>query len=472
MTCSTDGTGALVLAAGKGTRMKSDLPKVLLPILDQPLLYYVLRALEPCRGGGGAKIAAISAVVGHKGEQVSEYLSGAWPSVVPLWQHEQLGTGHAVRIAREWWSGFENLLILPGDVPHLRSSTLEALLADHAASGADCTFLSFCASDPRGYGRIVRSGPGVSIVEDRDATEEQKLISEVNSGIYVFTVSSLLPFIDRLDNENAQGEYYLPDLVGLMVRDGRRVNSTAASTETEFRGVNTPGHLWSSGECIRQEIVEGHLSRGVRMMDPSSVWIGPRVTIEENVSIDPFVQIWGHTSIGRGSHVGGFSILRNMTLSEGADVVSHAVLSDSRLEKGSRAGPFVVLRDGAVLEEEAHAGKFVEIKKSTIGKRSKTPHLSYLGDATVGEDTNIGAGTITCNYDGRRKNPTKIGNRCFIGSDTMLVAPVEVKDGGFTAAGSVISRNVPEGSLGVARAHQKNIDGWSKRRQKQEDTEK
>ncbi|GAB1400221.1 bifunctional UDP-N-acetylglucosamine diphosphorylase/glucosamine-1-phosphate N-acetyltransferase GlmU [Aminivibrio sp.] len=471
MTCSTAGTGALVLAAGKGTRMKSDHPKVLLPILDQPLLYYVLSALEPCRGTGRGKISSVSAVVGHKGEEVSAYLSGSWPSVIPLWQHEQLGTGHAVRIAREWWSGFDNLMVLPGDVPHLQSSTLEALLADHAGSGADCTFLSFSAADPRGYGRVVRSGPAVSIVEDRDATEEQKLISEVNSGIYIFTVSALRPFIDRLDNENAQGEYYLPDLVGLMVRDGRPVNSTIASREAEFRGVNTPEHLWSSGESIRREIVEGHLSRGVRMMDPSSVWIGPAVTIEPDVSIDPFVQIWGKTAIARGSHVGAFSILRNMTLSEGADVVSHAVLSDSRLERGSRAGPFIVLRDGAVLGEDALAGKFVEIKKSVLGKRSKAPHLTYLGDASVGEDTNIGAGTITCNYDGQRKNPTTIGNRCFIGSDTMLVAPVEIEDDAFTAAGSVISRTVPEGALGVARAHQKNIDGWSSRRQKRESKE-
>ena len=208
------------------------------------------------------------------------------------------------------------------------------------------------------------------------------------------------------------------------------------------------------------------------MMDPSSVWIGPSVAISEDVTIDPFVQIWGRTSIGRGSHIGGFSILRNMTLSEGTDVVSHAVLSDSRLEKGSRAGPFVVLRDGAVLEEESLAGKFVEIKKSTLGKRSKTPHLSYLGDAAVGEDTNIGAGTITCNYDGRRKNPTRIGNRCFIGSDTMLVAPVEVKDDAFTAAGSVISRTVPEGSLGVGRSHQKNIEGWAQRKKHNEETQK
>ena len=472
MTCSTTGTGALILAAGKGTRMKSDLPKVLLPILDQPLLYYVLQALEPCRGTGPEKIEAVSAVVGHRGDQVSAYLSASWPAVVPVWQHEQLGTGHAVRIAREWWSSFENLLVLPGDVPHLRSSTIADLLDDHAATGADCTFLSFSAADPRGYGRIVRSGPEVSIVEDRDATEDQKLISEVNSGIYIFTVSALLPFIDRLDNENAQGEYYLPDLIGLMVREGRRVNSTVASGEAEFRGVNDPRQLWSSGESLRREIVEEHLSRGVRMMDPSSVWIGPSVAISEDVTIDPFVQIWGRTSIGRGSHIGGFSILRNMTLSEGTDVVSHAVLSDSRLEKGSRAGPFVVLRDGAVLEEESLAGKFVEIKKSTLGKRSKTPHLSYLGDAAVGEDTNIGAGTITCNYDGRRKNPTRIGNRCFIGSDTMLVAPVEVKDDAFTAAGSVISRTVPEGSLGVARSHQKNIEGWAQRKKHNEETQK
>ena len=217
---------------------------------------------------------------------------------------------------------------------------------------------------------------------------------------------------------------------------------------------------------VRSEIVEGHLASGVRMMDPSSVWIGPKVSIGEDVSVDPFVQIWGETSIKRGCRIGGFSILRDMDLEEDVQVVSHAVLSGSILQKSSKAGPFIVIRDGACLEEGAQGGKFVEIKKSVLGKGSKAPHLSYLGDAVIGEGTNIGAGTITCNYDGEKKNPTVIGNRCFVGSDTMFVAPVTLGDEASTGAGSVITQNVPEGALAVGRARQRNIEGWAQRKRK------
>lgn len=459
-------TGALVLAAGKGTRMKSALPKVLLPVLDQPILYYVLRALEKLKDAPGGQISSVAVVVGHKGEMVRDYLSGEWGSTVPIWQHEQLGTGHAVQIAKEWWAGLDHLLILPGDVPLLRSGTLAELVSDHKTSGADCSFISFHASNPFGYGRVVRAGDGMSIVEEKDASEEQKLLSEVNSGIYIFRISSLLPHIYRLDNENSQGEYYLPDIISMMIRSGMNVRATLAGDENEFRGINTPRQLADVVSLVRSEIVEGHLASGVRMMDPSSVWIGPKVSIGEDVSVDPFVQIWGETSIKRGCRIGGFSILRDMDLEEDVQVVSHAVLSGSILQKSSKAGPFIVIRDGACLEEGAQGGKFVEIKKSVLGKGSKAPHLSYLGDAVIGEGTNIGAGTITCNYDGEKKNPTVIGNRCFVGSDTMFVAPVTLGDEASTGAGSVITQNVPEGALAVGRARQKNIEGWAQRKRK------
>ena len=457
-------TGALVLAAGKGTRMKSDLPKVLLPALDQPVLFYVLRVLEQL--GCTGSVSASAVVVGHKGEVVRDYLAAEWPETVPIWQHQQLGTGHAVQIAKEWWAGFDHLLVLPGDVPLLKEATLSRLVEDHRKEGADCSFISFSAANPYGYGRVVRSQNGVSIVEEKDASEEQKLLSEVNSGIYIFKVSSLLPHIYRLDNENAQGEYYLPDIIAMMVRDGMTVRAIPSGREDEFRGINTPRQLADAVSLIREGIVGLHLSGGVRMLDPSSVWIGPKVTIGEDVSIDPFVQIWGSTAIGRGSRIGGFSVLRNMTLGRGAEVVSHAVLSDSTLGDGAKVGPFIVIRDGAEFAEKSQGGKFVEVKKSRIGRGSKVPHLAYMGDATVGEDTNIGAGTITCNYDGEKKNPTVIGDRCFVGSDTMFVAPVTMGDEASTAAGSVVTQDVPDGALAVGRARQRNIEGWADRKRK------
>ncbi len=457
-------TGALVLAAGRGTRMKSDLPKVLLPILDRPVLYFALRALEGLAAEGAIHDTAV--VVGHRGELARDYLASEWPGTVPIWQHEQLGTGHAVQIAREWWEGFDHLLVLPGDVPMLTGGALARLMEDHKKEEADCSFISFKAANPYGYGRVVHSGDGVSIVEEKDASETERLLSEVNSGVYIFKVSSLLPHIYRLDNENAQGEFYLPDIIKMMGRDGMAVRAVPGGREDEFRGINTPRQLAEAVSLIKEGIVEQMLAGGVRMADPSSVWIGPGVTIEEDVFIEPFVQIWGDTSIGSGSRIGPFSVLRNMTIGRGVDVSSHAVLSDSILGDGVKAGPFIVVRDGAEFAPQSQGGKFVEVKKSKIGRRSKAPHLSYIGDATLGEDVNIGAGTITCNYDGVNKNKTVIGDRCFVGSDTMLIAPVTLGDDASTAAGSAITQDVPDGALAVGRARQRNIAGWSERKKK------
>ena len=446
--------------------MKSELPKVLLPLLDEPVLFYSLSALEKCRLETPGGLASIAAVVGHKGELVQDYLASEWPEVVPIWQHQQLGTGHAVQIAREWWSAMDHLLVLPGDVPLLSGHTLSRLVEEHVESGADCSFISFHAANPAGYGRVVRKESAVSIVEEKDATEEQKLLSEVNSGIYIFRVASLLPHIYRLDNENAQGEYYLPDIISMMVRSGMKVNTTPSWDEEEFMGINTTSQLASAVSLIRRRIVEKCLAEGVRMADPESVWIGAKATIEKDVYLAPSVQIWGRSCIGSGSSVGSFSILRDAVLEQGVEVISHVSLTGSTVRGGARLGPFCVVRDGAVICEGALVGKFVEVKKSVVGKGSKVPHLSYMGDASVGEGANVGAGTITCNFDGEKKNPTVIGSRAFIGSDTMLVAPVSVGEGAFTAAGSVITQNVPDGALAVGRARQKNIEGWVNRRGK------
>jgi len=448
--------------------MKSELPKVLLPALDQPVLYYILDTLRRCAASSKGDLQSSAAVIGHKGEMVQEYLSSDWPEVVPLWQHEQLGTGHAVQIAKEWWSGFDNLLVLPGDVPLLTENSISKLIGEHAASGADCSFISFRASNPSGYGRVLRRQHEIAVIEEKDASEEQKLLTEVNSGIYIFKTSSLLPHIYRLDNENAQGEYYLPDIISMMVRSGGKVNASLAGDENEFGGINTPFQLSAAVAQLRRRLVHQHLAAGVRMQDPDSVWIGPQVEVAEDVVLEPFVQLWGRTSVGRGSRVGSFSILRNAVLKKNVEVVSHASLSDSVFRKGVQVGPFIVVRDGSVFEENSRGGKFVEVKKSTVGQGSKVPHLSYIGDASIGRESNIGAGTVTCNYDGRNKNPTFIGDRCFIGSDTMLIAPVKVGDEGYTAAGSVVTQDVPDGALAVGRARQRNIEGWAKKAGKQQ----
>lgn len=463
MPASRGTVGALVLAAGKGTRMKSGLPKVLLPILDQPVLFYILESLKKCMDASRGRVDAVAAAIGYGGESVQKYLSSDWPRVLPIWQHEQLGTGHAVQIAKEWWSSLDHLLVLPGDVPLVTDESISKLVADHLASGADSSFISFNASEPFGYGRVIRHEKSLTIVEERDATEEQRSLTEVNSGIYIFKTSSLLPQINRLDNENAQREYYLPDIIPMIAAAGGKVNASMAPDEGEFVGINTPQQLADASRGVRYRTIGRHLAAGVRMHDPDSVWIGPRAVIDSDVELAPSVQLWGRTEIGPGCRIGSFSILRNVTLEEGAEVVSHAVLSDSVFRRGSRIGPFIVVRDGAVFEDESQGGKFVEVKKSRVGRRSKVPHLAYVGDATVGEDTNIGAGTITCNYDGKKKHPTTIGDRCFIGSDSILVAPVVIGDDGYTAAGSVITNDVPEGSLAVGRARQRVIEGWARR---------
>ncbi len=436
-------------------------------VLDQPICRHVLRALEKLKGLPGGQISSVAVVVGHKGEmgqglpfrQIGQY----GPHLAAP---EQLGTG--TRSDSQNGGPVSTICSsFRGDVPLLRSGTLAELVSDHKTSRADCSFASTHASNPiRLPSRVVRAGDGISIVEEKDASEEQKAFLEVNSGIYIFRISSLLPHIYRLDNENSRENTTPTTIISMMIRSGMNVRATLAGDENEFRGINTPRQLADVVSLVRSEIVEGHLAFGVRMMDPSSVWIGPKVSIGGDVSVDPFVQIWGETSIKRGCRIGGFSILRDMDLEEDVQVVSHAVLSGSILQKSSKAGPFIVIRDGACLEEGAQGGKFVEIKKSVLGKGSKAPHLSYLGDAVIGEGTNIGAGTITCNYDGEKKNPTVIGNRCFVGSDTMFVAPVTLGDDASTGAGSVITQNVPEGALAVGRARQKNIEGWAQRKRK------
>lgn len=450
--------GALILAAGKGTRMKSVTAKVMQPILNEPMLLYPLNALQGCQH------VATAVVVGYGKEEVIAYLKRDWPYIATIEQKQQKGTGDAVKVSSSFWENYDNLLVLPGDVPLITSDTIDLLMRRHVEKGSALSFISFQASNAVGYGRVVRVGGVVRIVEEKDATEEELKISEVNSGIYAFSTDALKRHIKSLECKNAQGEYYLTDLVEIFQSAGERVEVVLGEREEEFLGVNDPFQLARTTALLRELILARWMERGVKCVDPSTVWIGPNVLFEGEALISPNVQIYGRTVVGDRCNIGSFSIIRDCRLESQVHVNSHVIIENSSIGHEAVVGPFAYLRDGAELMAQAFAGKFVEIKKSKIGARSKVPHLSYIGDAIIGEDTNIGAGTITCNYDGIRKHPTKIGDRCFVGSDTMLVAPVELDDDVTTGAGSVITDNVPKGALALARARQRNILGWKRKK--------
>ena len=445
----------LIMAAGKGTRMKSAKPKVLQPVLDRPIIDYVINNVL----SAGISPENICVLVGAGGELVESHISNKFPVKI-LYQHEQLGTGHAVKSAQKFWSQYENLIVLNGDLPLMTPESLKSLIA--SCENHDCTVITFTAQNPGAYGRIIRVDNQVSIIEYKDANESQRSIKEVNAGCYAFKVKSLEKVIDSITNNNAQHEYYLPDALFLMNKQGM---STSAFTmpEEEMQGVNNQIELANVSRALRMRILNHWLDNGVRILDPESVYIGVDVKLAPDVEIMPNVQIWGNSEIQEGSYIGSGSILNNARLGKNVKLIAYAFIENSELKDSAKAGPFCYIRENSCLESKAFAGKFVELKNSHIGENSKVPHLSYMGDATLGHDVNIGAGSITCNYDGEHKNKTFIGDNCFIGSDTMFVAPVEISEGAATAAGSVITQKVPANSLGVGRARQTNIADWSLR---------
>ena len=455
----------LIMAAGKGTRMRSAVPKVLQPVLDSPIIDYVIHTVK----AAGVSPENTAVLVGSGGEEVEAHVKKNFPKVKILWQHEQLGTGHAVKTAKEWWSGYDYLVVLNGDLPLMKSESLRKLLSSVDEDENDGTVMTFVTENPGSYGRIIRDfdDDSVSIVEYKDATSSQREIHEVNAGCYAFKVESLLEVIDEITNDNAQNEYYITDVLGLMNEKGMSTGAFVMP-ENEMQGVNTLSELAKVSRILRDEFLEIYMRNGVRILDPESVYLGADVIISPGVTIMPNVQILGKSKVGAGSVIGSGSILNNAVIGENVNIIAYAVIENSTLKDNSKAGPFCYIRDNTVLDENAFAGKFVELKNSHIGSNSKVPHLSYMGDATLGHDVNIGAGSITCNYDGVNKNKTRIGNNCFVGSDTMFVAPVEVEDGAATAAGSVITQKVPANSLGVGRARQKNIADWSTKHRKGE----
>ena len=448
---------AVVLAAGQGTRMRSVLPKVLHPVAGLSMLAWVLAAVTE------TKPERIVVVVGHGSDQVIPTLPDGGEHCV---QAERLGTGHAASVALDHMGHLPpgtDVLVVPGDTPLLDGGTLTALLDAHESDRASLTLASAVMDDPDGYGRVVRDGRGrvSGVVEHADADEDQRAVAEVNAGVYVFDGATMSVDLASLGSENAQGEYYLPDLIAIATRRGDTVTAVRVPART-VAGVNSHLQLAAVGRLLRHRIAERWMTDGVRIIDPDSVFIDADVELSPGVVLYPGVHLEAGTTVGPGAVVGPDVFLSDSSVGSGSRVW-YSVVRGSEIAQGCEVGPYASLRPGTVLEEGAKLGTFVETKKTVVGAGSKVPHLSYLGDATIGERSNIGAGTITCNYDGFTKHPTVIGNDVFIGSDTMLVAPVTVGDGAMTGAGSVITLDVEPGAMGIARGRQRNIAGFVQR---------
>lgn len=449
---------ALILAAGEGTRMRSDTPKVAHEVLGKPMVNWVVSAAL------SAGCERVVAVTGHRAEKVEALLP---EGVAIARQDRQLGTGHAVMSAREELSGFSGtLVVLSGDTPLLSADTIAGLVALRESSGAALTLLTTHMTDPTGYGRIVRNmrdGSVERIIEEKDCSADERKITEANTGTYAFDAEVLFAHLDRLSTENAQGEYYLTDLIGIFVSEGMTVSADVTDDPYETVGVNSRVQLAEANKLMQRRINTAHMLAGVTMLDPDLVWVGPDVTLGRDVEILPMTQLLGSTTVEDRAVLGPNTRVRDSFVGAGS-LVDSSVLIEAHVGRDVTVGPVAYLRAGAVLEAGSKAGTCVEIKKSTIGEGSKVPHLSYIGDATIGRGVNVGAGSITCNYDGTNKHQTVIEDGVFIGSDTMLVAPVTVGEGAMTAAGSAISKDVPPGALAIERTDQTVIDGWSRRK--------
>ena len=446
--------------------MKSVKPKVLHEVLGMPLVGHVISAtldLEP---------ENTVVVVGHGREQVAKYLTETFERIKTVTQEQQLGTGHAVSVALNSLSEIQSgpVLILAGDTPLLTTEDLTKLI--QAAHGVGGAVLTANLADPTGYGRIIRQGKNdiEAIVEQRDATEAQRAIDEVNSGVYVFEANLLRDALAKIDSNNDQGELYLTDVVGILKNSGHAIRAVVTAEEN-ILGVNDRRQLAQTGQFLRKRITDNWMLAGVTMVDPETVWIDRNVKIEPDVTILQNVQLTGSTSIKSGAVIGPDCTLHNTVVDNDASVI-RSTTTESHIGKAATVGPFTYLRPGTKLGPKAKAGGFVEMKNATLGAGAKVPHLSYVGDAQIGEGSNIGAATVFVNYDGVEKHETVVGKHVRVGSDTMLVAPVRIGDGAYTAAGSVITEDVPAGAMAVGRARQRNILDWVLRRRPGSDSAK
>ncbi len=450
----------IVLAAGEGKRMRSSLPKMMHPLLGRTLIGHVLHAASPLRA------ARTLVVIGHGADQVGPHVAEIAPAATTVLQAEQHGTGHAVRIALDAAPDVAGtVLVINGDTPLLRTETLTRVLASHASAGAGATVLTARVEDPSGLGRIVRDSDGrvQRIVEQRDASAAEAAITEVNTGLYAFQADALRDALGKISSDNAQGEEYLTDVIGLLIAAGHGVEAVVADDANETLGCNDRAQLADLRNLLRDRVNGEIMRSGVTMMDPATTWVDVTVTVGVDATIEPNTQLRGATVIEAGALVGPDTTLTDVTVGEGAHVVrTHG--SNANIGAGASVGPFAYLRPGTELGDSAKIGTFVETKNARIGRSSKVPHLSYVGDATIGEHANIGAATIFVNYDGVHKHHTTIGDGAFVGCDTSLIAPATVGDGAYIAAGSAISGTVAPGVLAVTRAPLRTIDGWVARK--------
>ena len=455
----------VVLAAGEGTRMRSATPKVLHALAGRTLLGHVVataRTLDP---------AHLVVVVGHAREQVTAHLVEVDPAARAVVQEPQNGTGHAVRVALQGLDDLEGtVVVLLGDTPLLTAASLHALVTAHEEAGASTTLLSSVVDDPTGYGRVVRDDDGavLRVTEHKDADAAVRAVREIATGVYAFSAAALRDALGRLSTDNAQGEEYLTDVVGLHREAGLRLAAVQAPAH-ETGGVNDRAQLATAARLLRDRLLAEHLRAGVAVLDPATTWVDADVVLEPDCTLRPGVQLHRGTVVRRGAVVGPDTTLTGCEVGEDASVVrTHA--EGAVVGPRATVGPFSFLRPGTVLAEDAKVGAYVEVKASRIGAGSKVPHLAYVGDAEVGERSNLGAGTIVVNYDGRDKHRTTVGDDVRVGSNNSLVAPVTVHDGAYTAAGSTITEDVPAGALGVGRARQRSIEGWVARRARRDTT--
>jgi bifunctional UDP-N-acetylglucosamine pyrophosphorylase/glucosamine-1-phosphate N-acetyltransferase len=446
----------VILAAGKGTRMKSARPKVLHRVAGRSMIDYVIQ------GAQSLSPSTVTVVIGHMKELMRQGLQG-YPNLLCATQEPQLGTGHALLQTAGVLEGQSGVvLLLSGDVPLLRSHTLAGLLRRHEESGAAASMLTALVEHPYGYGRVVRAKDKVSrIVEERDASPAQRKIREINSGVYAFSLPPLFDALRGLARGNAQGEYYLTDLVATYRKRKLGVEAVLLEDPNEIRGINSRSELAEASRIVRQKKNEELMAAGVTIEDPATTYIDDDVVVGADTVIHPGVHLEGRTQIGQACEIHAGVRIVNSVLDDRVTVQNFCVISGSRLGPGATVGPFVHIRPETELREAVHIGNFVELKKSVIGKGSKAGHLSYLGDAVIGEGVNVGAGTITCNYDGKQKHQTTIEDGVFVGSDSQLVAPVTVGKGAYIGSGTTIRENVPAGALAVSGGKQRNIEGWA-----------
>lgn len=452
---------AIVLAAGLGTRMKSGLAKTMHPLRGKPLITYSVntaKELEPAR---------LIVVVGH---QADKAMDAVGPEVACVVQREQKGTAHAVMQAVPLLQGFDgDVVVLYADMPLLSSPLVRRLVDHHSSNGLSATVLTSVFADPSGYGRVIRDAAGefLRVVEDRDCSPAERQIEEVNTGVYCFRRHLLVEALERIRPENAQGEFYLTDALGIMRAAGHRIGTVTADDEAEVTGINDRKQLaWAEG-ILRERRLDELMHSGVTILDPSSAFIDDEVEIGPDTVIKPLVFLEGRTVVGKGCTIGPSTRILDSVIGDDA-MVEFSVIEGSRVEDGVRIGPFNHIRPGTTLRSGARVGNFAEIKNSTIGSGSKVPHHSYIGDSDVGDGVNMGAGCVTVNYDGRRKHRTVIGDRAFIGCNVNIIAPRKIGDRAYLAAGSTVHADVPPDALAIARARQENKEGWVKRKTEQD----